>query len=135
MYLKILTSAWSLSPVGAFWVMLMGTFATLAAVNILGAIAGGLIGASSGDPDITAQAMNIGAGIGALSFSVEQEVEADNFDQDLLSQSGYNNAKARDILIRMARTGSGIRTQFLSSHPSGPERLHYFDIYNAENDR
>lgn len=27
MYLKILTSAWSLSPVGAFWVMLMGTFA------------------------------------------------------------------------------------------------------------
>ena len=102
---------------------------------ILGAMVGGLLGASTGDPEITTQAMNIGAGLGALSFSVEQEVEADKFAQDLLTKSNYSNAKARDVMIRMARDSRSISTQLLSSHPSGPERLHYFDMYNAEMDR
>lgn len=102
---------------------------------VLGAIVGGLIGAATGDPDITAQSINIGAGLAALSFSVKQEVEADNFAYDLLIKSGYNTAKARDVMIRMARDSYSISTQFLSSHPSGPERLHYFDMYSAKKDR
>ncbi|MBT7754514.1 MAG: M48 family metalloprotease [Gammaproteobacteria bacterium] len=99
---------------------------------ILGAIAGGLLGATTGDTDITSQAMNIGAGLGVLSFSVEQEVEADRFAHDLLVMSDYNNTKARDVLIRMARDSRNISTQLLSSHPSGPERLHYFDTYRTK---
>ena len=101
----------------------------------LGAIVGGLLGASTGDPEITAQAMNIGGGLGVLTFSVEQEVEADKFAYDLLAKSDYSNAKARDVMIRMARDSRSISTQLLSSHPSGPERLHYFDMYSAEKDR
>jgi len=95
--------------------------------GMLGAVVGGILGAVSGDVEVTSQMANMGAGIGRLSYSVTQEKEADAFALRLIEDSGYDSAKARKILLRMARMAGSIKTKFLASHPSGPDRLSEFD--------
>lgn len=91
---------------------------------ITGMILGGIIGAATGDATIAANTAQAGANIAVGMYSSGQEVEADFIAVEILSLSGYDLEKARDIHIRM--TGVGASTAFsgfLSSHPSGPERL------------
>ena len=91
---------------------------------ITGLILGGLLGAATGDPTIAANTAQAGANIAVGMYSSGQEVEADFIAVEILSQSGFDLKKARDIHIRMTGVGaSAAFSGFLSSHPSGPERL------------
>ena len=91
---------------------------------ITGMILGGIIGAATGDATIAANTAQAGANIAVGMYSSGQEVEADFIAVEILDQSGYDLKKARDIHIRMTGVGaSSAFSGFLSSHPSGPERL------------
>ena len=108
---------------------------------LIGAVLAGAVGAaaSSRSPysaTITRSAMdsgaNIGAAIGKISFSKEQEREADYLAAVILYRSDIDLDKARGILVTMAR-GSGRReTGMLDTHPAGPERLAAWDKAVAE---
>lgn len=72
--------------------------------------------------------MEAGAHIGMLSYSKEQEREADLLATYLLSRAGYNLERAQNIMVVLAKTaGEGSsnlgRSAFLDSHPAGMERV------------
>ena len=91
---------------------------------ITGLIIGGLLGAATGDASIAANTAQVGANIAVGMYSSDQEIEADFLAVEILSLSGYDLKNARDIHIRMTGVGaSAAFSGFLSSHPSGPERL------------
>lgn len=94
--------------------------------SIIGALFGAAIayeaGIPSSDPAI------IGANIGRMSYSKQQELEADAISLKILKDSGYDLNKARMGIVRLTRTGfSRVNSVFLDSHPSGPERVMWFD--------
>jgi predicted Zn-dependent protease len=70
--------------------------------------------------------MSAGAGIGALSYSKEQEREADLLATYLLALAGYNLKRAQNIMMVLANEAgesAASRTAFLDSHPAGIERF------------
>ena len=70
--------------------------------------------------------MEAGAGIGILSYSKEQEREADLLATCLLSRAGYNLNRAENTMVILAKfsgQGDPAKTAFLSSHPAGAERV------------
>lgn len=74
--------------------------------------------------------MSAGAGIGALSYSKEQEREADLLATYLLSRAGYNLNKAQNIMLVLAESNgesSISQSAFLDSHPAGVERFVAWD--------
>ena len=85
---------------------------------------GGVIGSSIGDPVTGA---TIGSSLARYSFSVSQELEADFIAAKLLYESGYDLNNAKMVLLRMNRMGSSFYTEWLSSHPSGPDRILKFE--------
>lgn len=106
----------------------------------VGALVGGLllgiVGAaasyrSPGGADITRSAVNaggsIGGAIGRISFSKEQEREADYLAAVVLYRSGVDLDKARGFLVKMARASGRQETGMLDTHPAGPERLAAWD--------
>ena len=46
---------------------------------------------------------------------------------DVLKDSGYDLEKAKMVILRMARMGGGYYTEWMSSHPSGPDRILNFE--------
>ena len=107
----------------------------------IGAALAGLAGAaaSSGDSGsantIRAAAelgARAGAWVGHLSFSKEQEREADYIAALILYRAGVDLAKARGLLVTMARESGRTQTNMLDSHPVGPERLAAWDRAVAE---
>lgn len=102
--------------------------------SVIGATLAGLAAAATGDVEFAGKAASVGASVGALMFSVDQEKEADEIALMLLSTANYKLENARVIIIRMARQGGGISSGFLASHPSGPERLIHFDQKVSERD-
>lgn len=96
-----------------------------------GAIIAALIAASSGVPELSADAAQSGAYIGRFSGSRKRESEADLISTIILKKAGYDLKKARIGLIRMTRTGlSKTTSEWLDSHPTGPERILAFDEYS-----
>jgi predicted Zn-dependent protease len=92
----------------------------------IGAVLGAAIALDSDLPP--GNAAQLGSYIGRFSFSRRQEIEADAISKRILINSGYDINKARIGLIRLTRTGlSKANSQFLDSHPSGPERVLIFD--------
>lgn len=70
--------------------------------------------------------MVVGAQIGAISYSKEQEREADLLATYLLSRAGYNLQRAQNIMLVLASSsgeGNADRAAFLDSHPAGIERF------------
>lgn len=70
--------------------------------------------------------MQIGAHLGALSYSKEQEREADLLATYLLSHAGYNLSKAQNVMVVLAQFAGETdpkRAAFLNSHPAGMERV------------
>lgn len=70
--------------------------------------------------------MKAGAHIGALSYSKEQEREADLLATYLLSRAGYNLERAQNIMVvlsKFAGEKDPSRAAFLDSHPAGMERV------------
>jgi predicted Zn-dependent protease len=103
---------------------------------LIGAVLLGAVGAiaSSRSPygsSITQQAVqtggDIGAVIGKVSFSKEQEREADYLAAVILYRSGTDLDKARGFLVTMARASGRKETGMLDTHPAGPERLAAWD--------
>lgn len=70
--------------------------------------------------------MVAGAQIGAISYSKEQEREADLLATYLLSRAGYNLKRAQNIMLVLSKTSGepAINSSaFLDTHPAGIERI------------
>jgi predicted Zn-dependent protease len=75
---------------------------------------------------------DLGAAVGRISFSKEQEREADYLAAVTLYRSGMDLDKARGFLVTLARASGRKETGMLDSHPAGPERLAAWDKAVAE---
>ncbi len=69
----------------------------------------------------------LGARIGRIAYSQEQEREADYLAALILHRAGYDLGTARGFLMTMARTSTRRETGLFDTHPAGPERLAAFD--------
>lgn len=70
--------------------------------------------------------MQAGAQIGMISYSKEQEREADLLATYLLSRAGYNLKRAQNIMLVLSETSGEAAinsSAFLDTHPAGIERL------------
>lgn len=74
----------------------------------------------------------IGHKIGDLSYSKEQEREADYLGALIVFRAGYDLDKARNIMVALARMGGKRQAGTFDSHPMGAERLAGFDRAVAE---
>jgi predicted Zn-dependent protease len=75
---------------------------------------------------------NVGGSIGRISFSKEQEREADYLAALILYRSDVDLDKARGFLVTMARASGRKETGMLDTHPAGPERVAGWDRAVAE---
>lgn len=70
--------------------------------------------------------MNVGAKIGVISYSKEQEREADLLGAYLMARAGYNLDAAKNMLFVLSGFSGehgAERASLLDSHPAGPERI------------
>lgn len=107
--------------------MMIGALIGIAAVTAVGAAAG-----ARPDPSATRTAGELGATIGRLSFSKEQEREADYLAALIMYRAGLDLDKARVLVVSMAADSGSMRTTFLDTHPAGPERVAGWDRAVAE---
>ncbi|TCZ57782.1 M48 family metallopeptidase [Roseicella aquatilis] len=94
--------------------------------------AGGGTYARAATRDATTLGARAGAGLGRISFSKEQEREADYLAAVTLHRAGYDLSKARNFLVTLGRASSRRETGLLDTHPAGPERLAAWDRAVAE---
>ena len=106
---------------------MIGALLGVAVVVAAGAIAG-----SNPSAGTTRSAAQLGATIGSLSYSKEQEREADYMAALILYRAGIDLDKARGLLVTMASDSGRMETTFLDSHPAGPERVAAWDRAAAE---
>ena len=66
---------------------------------------------------------NIGGQLLTLTFSREDESEADLVGMELAARAGYNPRAGISLWEKMGRASKGAPPQFLSTHPSGPTRI------------
>jgi predicted Zn-dependent protease len=103
---------------------------------LLGAAGVALSGGRYGGADVIRSAMNsganIGGAIGGISFSKEQEREADFLAALILYRAGVDLDKARGLLVTLARMSRQMQTGILDTHPAGPERIAGWDRAVAE---
>lgn len=71
---------------------------------------------------------SIGGAIGRISFSKEQEREADYLAALVLYRAGIDLDRARGFLVTMARASGRRDTGMLDTHPAGPERVAAWDL-------
>ena len=74
----------------------------------------------------------LGGAVGRISFSKEQEREADYLAAVILYRSGLDLDKARGFMVTIARASTRKETGMLDTHPAGPERLAGWDKAVAE---
>ena len=109
--------------------------------TLIGGIVLGAAGvlASYGNPDgfnvahsAARTGADLGRTIGRISYSKEQEREADYLAALILYRAGVDLDKARGFLVTMARASGRRDTGMLDTHPAGPERLAGWDRAVAE---
>ncbi|HET6599374.1 MAG TPA: M48 family metalloprotease, partial [Burkholderiaceae bacterium] len=59
-----------------------------------------------------------------LKFGREDESEADLVGMELAARAGYDPRAGITLWQKMAEASKGAPPQFLSTHPSGPTRIH-----------
>lgn len=69
------------------------------------------------------QSMQLGASIGAISFSKEQEREADLLAAYLMERAGYDLRKGGRLYEVLASMSDKSRSSWFDTHPAGPERV------------
>lgn len=67
--------------------------------------------------------MDIGRTLGQISYSKEQETEADYIGAYLMTRAGYNPVVAKDVWVKLTKTTGRMEKDLLSTHPAGPDRL------------
>ena len=84
-----------------------------------GAILGGILASASGAGDKAVErAQRIGAQIGALRFSKDHELEADELGTIIAFDAGYDPLLGAQFFSRLPDPGEG----FLNSHPANADR-------------
>jgi predicted Zn-dependent protease len=68
-------------------------------------------------------AAELGASVARLTFSKEEEREADYLDAYLVARAGYDLDRAGRLWVKLAQNSPQESTGLLDSHPVGPERL------------
>jgi len=68
--------------------------------------------------------LNMGGQLLTLKFSREDESEADIVGMDLAARAGYDPRAGISLWNKMIEASKGAPPQFLSTHPSGPTRIH-----------
>ena len=103
---------------------------------LLGAVSAAAASGSYGGAVPNRSAVELGAKaggmIGQLSFSKEQEREADYLAALILYRSGVDLDRARGLLVAMAHASGRMETNFFDTHPAGPERVAGWDRAVAE---
>jgi predicted Zn-dependent protease len=92
------------------------TMATRGAIEIGSALLGlGNVGRTAAD---------IGGNLLTLKFSREDESEADLIGIELAARAGYDPHAGVTLWQKMAQAAKGAPPPFMSTHPSGPTRIH-----------
>jgi predicted Zn-dependent protease len=73
--------------------------------------------------DTVNSSAKLGAQVGALSYSKEEEREADLLSAFLLARADYDLEKAGRVWRVLATLDGDTKSSIFSSHPSGPERM------------
>lgn len=112
---------------------IMGATTGLLSGILIGAIAAGLGASESTVSDLVEGAVEdgyeSGRESGRLTYSIDQESEADKLALQLIELVGYNQDEARDIMLFIGADSNDLRSKHNASHPSGAERLAAFDLY------
>jgi len=67
--------------------------------------------------------MQLGASAGALSFSKEEEREADLLSAYLLARANYDLEKAGRVWVVLSKMDDETHASMFDTHPAGPERV------------
>jgi predicted Zn-dependent protease len=78
------------------------------------------------------QSAELGAEVGQLSFSKEQEREADLLAAYLLARAGYDLDKAGRVFAVLSRMSDKTHASLFDTHPAGPERVAAWEKAKAE---
>ncbi|MFT3954119.1 MAG: M48 family metallopeptidase [Piscinibacter sp.] len=68
--------------------------------------------------------LNMGSQLLTLKFSREDESEADLIGIELAARAGYDPGAGVTLWQKMGEASKGAPPQFMSTHPSGPTRIH-----------
>jgi Zn-dependent protease with chaperone function len=68
-------------------------------------------------------AASVGTQLLTLKFSRDDEVEADLVGLEMAARAGYNPDASVTLWEKMAQAGGGNVPGFLSTHPTGPDRI------------
>ena len=86
----------------------------------LGAVVfGQLAGVTGGNPDSVRTAQELGAAVGARSYSKDFELEADRLGTIIAFKAGYNPVRGADFFFRVPDPGD----RFLGTHPPNAQRV------------
>ena len=91
-------------------------------------IGAGLLSAMLGLGNTGDTLLNMGGQLLTLKFSREDESEADLIGIELAARAGYDPGAGVTLWQKMAQAAKGAPPQFLSTHPSGPTRIHDIQV-------
>ncbi len=91
--------------------------------NLLGQLIGG--GKYAG-------AFEVGGSLLTLKFSRNEETEADVVGMDLAARAGFDPRAGVTLWQKMSQAGKGAPPQWLSTHPSGPNRIREIEKHLPE---
>jgi len=72
--------------------------------------------------------LGMGGELLTLKFSREDESEADLIGIELAARAGYDPHAGVTLWNKMAQASKGAPPQFMSTHPSGPTRIHDIEV-------
>jgi predicted Zn-dependent protease len=106
--------------------------ATIGAV-LAGILMGGaMVATGYQDQGAMNQSMQLGASIGVLSFSKEEEREADLLSAYLLARADYDLRKAGRVWLVLSKMDGETHASMFDTHPAGPERVAAWEKAIAE---
>jgi len=84
------------------------------------------------DPNLTSTATNMAAQGVMLKFSRDDEREADLIGMDLAARAGFDPRAGVVLWQKMAAVNKGAPPEFLSTHPSGNDRIAQMNNHMAQ---